>query len=260
MDYKNINVEKKENVALITMNRADSMNCLEQGLVEELYAATDDIAGDDNVRCVIITGTGKAFCAGGDIRRFSKGFHMAEAVEYVKSIHPWAMKWINLNKPTIAAVNGHAVGAGLSLSLMCDMSIASDRAVFTSAFIKMGLVPDLAATYFLPRAVGIQRAREIFLTGRQVKSDEAAAMGLVNRVVPHDSLMEEALRLAASLTELPAYALISTKRMANSALDMDLGSLLEMEAQLQGICFMTGDSSEAVKAFLEKRKPRFEGK
>jgi 2-(1,2-epoxy-1,2-dihydrophenyl)acetyl-CoA isomerase len=185
---------------------------------------------------------------------------MAAAVELVKATPPWALKWISRDKPTIAAVHGHAAGAGLSRSLMCDMSIASDRAVFTSAFIKMGLVPDLAATYFLPRAVGIQRAREIFLTGRQVKGDEAAAIGLVNRAVPHDSLMDEALGLAAGLTELPAYALTSTKRMTNSALDMDLGSLLEMEAQLQGICFMTGDSSEAVKAFLEKRKPRFSGK
>jgi len=260
MAYETIVYEKREGVAKITLNRPKTMNALERKLLDELSQATKAVAQDDEVKAVIITGSGKAFCAGGDLNRFIEGFNLISGVDYVKAIHPWVLEWINLNKPTIAAVNGYATGAGLSLMLLCDISLASENAKFSSAFVNMGLIPDLAATYYLPRVVGVQRAKELFFTGRQVDSAEAYTIGLVNRVVPNEKLDEEAMALAARMSKGASFAIRSTKKMVNLGLDLDLNSLLEAEANIQGLCFGTEDCTEAVNAFLAKRNPIFKGK
>ena len=170
------------------------------------------------------------------------------------------MDWVNLKKPTIAAVNSPAVGAGLSIVLMCDISIASEQAKFGSAFINMGLIPDLAGAYFLPRAVGPQKAKELLMTGRMVDAKEALEIGLVNRVVSHDHLQDEVFELAKKLAQGPTFAIRNTKRMVNMSLDMDFADLLELESVIQSICFLSEDSKEAVDAFLNKRRPIFKGK
>ena len=248
MEYSAIEYKKENGVATITICRPESMNCLVQAVLDELAAVTKEIAADAEVKAVILTGKGRAFCAGGDLNRFVEGFTPQSAIEYVDLLHPWCMDWINLKKPTIAAVNGAAVGAGMSIALMCDITIASEQAKLGSAFLNMGLIPDLSATYFLPRMVGVHRAKE------------ALQMGVVDRVVPQDALLDEARKLAAAFAAGPTYAIASTKRMLNASMDLDLNSLLNLESILQSTCFMTDDSKEAVNAFLEKRKPVFTGK
>lgn len=260
MEYSAIEYKKENGVATITICRPESMNCLVQAVLDELAAVTKEIAADAEVKAVILTGKGRAFCAGGDLNRFVEGFTPQSAIEYVDLLHPWCMDWINLKKPTIAAVNGAAVGAGMSIALMCDITIASEQAKLGSAFLNMGLIPDLSATYFLPRMVGVHRAKELMLTGRTFGAEEALQMGVVDRVVPQDALLDEARKLAAAFAAGPTYAIASTKRMLNASMDLDLNSLLNLESILQSTCFMTDDSKEAVNAFLEKRKPVFTGK
>ena len=260
MDYKAILLEKKDGIATVTINQPKTMNCLVQDVFDELGLVTKELAADGDVKAVILTGAGRAFCAGGDLNRFMEGFDRVSSIDYVDAIRPWCLNWVNLKKPTIAAVNGPAVGAGLSLVLMCDISIVSDQAKLGSAFISMGLIPDLAAAYFLPRTVGPQKAKELLLTGRQVSAQEALEIGMVNRVVPHDQVIAESVSLAKQLANGPSFAIWSTKRMINMSLDMDLKNLLELESLIQGSCFTTDDSKEAVDAFLHKRKPVFKGR
>ena len=259
MAYSAILYEKSSGVATVTINQPKALNCLSQAVTGELSQVTREIAADDEVKAVILTGAGKAFCAGGDLNRFVEGFDQVGAVDYVDALHPWCLEWIRLKKPTIAAVNGAAVGAGLSVALMCDMILASDKAKLGSAFINMALIPDLAAAYFLPRAVGPHKAKELLMTGRTLDSAEALSIGMVNKVVPHEQLLEEAGRLAGQLAAGPSFSIWNTKRMVNMSLDMDLGNLLELESLVQSICFMTHDSGEAVDAFLNKRKAVFTG-
>jgi len=260
MDYKAIKYEKKDGVAIVTLNQPQAMNALIHPAFDELYIVTQEISADDSVKAVILTGEGKAFCAGGDINRFREGFDLVSGMNYVDGVHPFCKNWVSLKKPTIAAVNGPAVGAGLSLVLMCDISIASDKAKLGSAFINMGIIPDLACAYFLPRIVGVQKAKELLFTGRVVNAEEALSIGLVNKVVSADTLMDEAMALATTLAGGPSFSIRNTKRMIQMSLDMDLNNLLNLEAILQGVSFNTEDSKEAVSAFVEKRKPSFKGK
>lgn len=259
MEYSAILYEKCNGVATVTINQPKSLNCLAQVVTDELAQVTGEIAADNEVKAVILTGAEKAFCAGGDLNRFLEGFDQISAVDYVDALHPWCTDWIRLKKPTIAAVNGPAMGAGLSAALMCDIILASDRAKLGSSFINMALIPDLASAYFLPRAVGPHKAKELMMTGRTFDSAEALSIGLVNRVVPHEQLMVEVGKLAAQLAAGPSFSIWNTKRMVNMSLDMDLSNLLELESLLQSICFLTHDSGEAVDAFLNKRKAVFTG-
>lgn len=259
MQYEAIKYECTNGVAKITFAQPKSMNCLVQQCIDELGCVTKQISKDPDVKAVILTGEGRAFCAGGDLNRFIEGFDKISAVYYVDAIHEWVRDWVALKVPTIAAVNGAAVGAGLSVALLCDIIIASENAMFGSAFINMGLIPDLGAAYLLQRAVGIHKAKELMFTGRNVKSDEAVAIGLANFKVAQDDLMAEAEKLAAKFSAGPTYAIANTKRLMHYAMDMDFDRFLETESFMQGSCFMTEDSKEAVSAFLQKRKPVFKG-
>lgn len=260
MSYTSILYEKREGVAIVTLNEPEQMNSLVQTMFDDLAVVTREIAADDEVKVVVITGAGRAFCAGGDINRFKEGFDNVTGIAYVDAIHPWCLDWINIKKPTIAMVNGAAVGAGMSLSLLCDMSIASDRAKLGSAFINMGLIPDVAAAYYLPRAVGVQKAKELLFTGRVVDAQEALSIGLVNQVVPHEKLEEEVMKLAKKLAAGPSFAIGNTKRMVNMGLDIDISALLKLEAYVQSACMNTEDAKEAVDAFLAKRPAEFKGR
>lgn len=260
MDYQAIKYEKKDGVGIVTLNQPESLNPLVQPVLDELALVTREIAADGEIKVMVLTGAGRAFCAGGDINRFKDGFDHVSGVDYVDGIHPWCLDLIHLKKPTIAMINGPAVGAGMSLALMCDISIASDQAKIGSAFINMGLIPDLAAAYYLPRAVGLQKAKELLYTGMTLDAQEALAIGLVNRVVPHQDLEAEVMKLAGKLVRGPGFALANTKRIVNMGQDVDLSTLLEMESYIQSVCLLSDDSKGAVNAFLNKEKYGFTGR
>ncbi len=258
MEYKAILFERQENIAVLTLNQPKSMNALVQDIFDELYHALTTIERDPTVKAVILTGSSKAFCAGGDLNRFQEGFDSNSAYDYVEAVHPLCDKLANLSKPTIAALNGPAVGAGLSLMLMCDLSIAAEPAVVGSAYINMALIPDLASAYFLPRIVGLRKAKELCMTGEPISAAEALELGLVNKVVPDQDLLAESRKLAEKIAAKSAVAMKHTKRILNTSMDLDFHNLLKLESYVEDICFVSHDSKEAVNAFLEKRMPQFE--
>jgi len=260
MEYKAILVEKREGVAVVTINQPKTMNALTQPVLDDLMAASADISGDDEVKVVVLTGTGRAFCAGGDINRFMEGFTQNSGIDYIDGIHTCIRSWANMKKPVIAAVNGAAAGAGLGIMLLCDISIMSEDAKVSCAFINMGLIPDCGVAYFLPRMIGMQRAKELIFTGKVLKAGDAYQLGLTSKVVPADELMEKTMELAKQLAKGPSYALRMSKRMLGMSLDMPFDDLLRLESMLQADCFMTEDSKEAASAFMEKRPPKFNGR
>lgn len=260
MPYEAIVVTKSEGVGTIRLNRPKSMNALEDQLALELAEATYEMEADSDVGAVILTGTEKAFCAGGDLKRISEGFTPLGGYEYIKGFHRWVKSFMNLPKPTIAAVNGFAVGAGFCIAMLCDMIIASENAKFGQAFVNVGLVPDLAGLYTLPRLIGLQRAKELVFTGRMISAKEAYDFGIANRVVTPEELDTEAFKLAKQLADGPRVALRFAKNAMNQSVNLTLDQLLEIEAQAQGQCLQTEDHKIAVNAFFKKEKPIYKGK
>ncbi len=260
MSYKTLIYEKDEGVALLKLNRPKTMNALDETMARELEAVTRDLEQDEDIGAVVLTGEGDNFCAGGDLRHLMQGFSPVEGPQYVKSIHPWITGFVNLEKPVISAVNGYAVGAGFCIAMLGDILLAGQKAVFGQLFVQVGLVPDLAGMYLLPRMVGLQRAKELVFTGRQIGAEEAMQMGVVSRVLPDDQLLEESKKLARQLAAGPRVALRQAKRILNMSGNLNLEELLELEAYAQGLCFQTEDFQEGTRAFMEKRKPQFKGK
>ncbi len=260
MTYETLNYTVKGKVALIQLNRPESMNALEDKLMAELMYVTNVVEKEEDIGAVVLTGSGKAFCAGGDLRRLEEGFSPLEGYDYIKDFHPWLIKFSRLEKPVIAAVNGFAVGAGFCISLSCDIVLASKEAIFAQSFVNVGLIPDLGGLYFLPRLVGLQKAKELVFTGEKISAEEAKELGIVNKILPGDQLLGEAEALAQKLAKGPRVAHRLAKQIINQSLELSLEELLSLEANAQSLCFQTEDHSEAVKAFLEKRKPVFKGK
>ena len=257
MEYTTILTDKKDGILRITLNLPDRLNALDLVMREELKDAFLDARNDKSVKVVVVTGTGKAFCAGGDISTM-KGVDAPAGRDRLKNVQQLVRLMTELEKPIIAAVNGFATGAGLHIALACDMIIASEKAKFRESFVMIGLIPDMAGFYFLPLRVGLPRAKELMMTGRMLNAGEAASMGLVNRVVPHEELEKETMDLAQSLVKGPgrAYAMIK------SALNLwpaSLQTLMEVEANLQAVAFATKDFDEGRQAFLDKREPKFTG-
>lgn len=244
-------------VATLEINRPRSANALEADVVSSLMAGLDRAEGDPGVRALVLTGSGKAFCAGGDLKAMAAGFASGEGKRYVNKVQGLVERIMRLEKPVVAAVNGSAFGAGFNLALACDLVIAAEESRFSQAYVRVGLVPDLGAFYLLPRLVGLLRAKELCLTGRILSATEAAGLGLVNQVVPVDQLRETAQRLAEGLAEGPATALGFMKSIFNRSFEASLQDLLEAEAYAQDVCFGTAEHKEGVRAFLEKRPPRF---
>ncbi|MHB1404910.1 MAG: enoyl-CoA hydratase/isomerase family protein [Desulfitobacteriaceae bacterium] len=251
-------VETSNRVCTITLNKANSKNALDFEMRDELTEAFDSIGKDPSIRALIMTGKGSAFCAGGDLRSMDQEFHPFEGRQRLKTTqHTWLKKLIDLEIPVVAAVNGVAAGAGFNLAIACDLVIASEDAKFIQSFIKIGLVPDAGGFYYLPRLVGLHKAKELMFTGGAIDAHEAERIGIVNTVVPGNELMSYVETKASELSRLPANAMALIKRMLNLSLESNLETMLEFEAMAQDMCFGTEDFAEGRKAFFEKRKPVF---
>ena len=246
-----------DGVATITLNRPDKLNSFTPELHGELAAALEDAARSETVRAVLLTGAGRAFCAGQDLSTLDMA-HVGDTIERLYNALVRRMR--NLPKPIVAAVNGVAAGAGANLALACDIVLAARSASFIQAFCKIGLIPDTGGTYFLPRLVGSARAMALALTGDPVPAEQAAAWGMIWRAVDDAALMDEALGLARRLATQATKGLGLTKQALNRSLDNDLVAQLEVERELQVLASVTEDCREGVAAFLAKRPPAFTGR
>lgn len=254
-----------DGVARITLDRPDARNAYSEAMIGQLLDAIDRADADRTVRAVVLTGAGKAFSAGGDLKRMRERAGMFEGDSallrrrYIEIIQQIPRRLDRFDKPIIAAVNGPAIGAGCDLACMCDLRIAGRAAQFGSTFVKVGLIPGDGGAYILARTVGFPRALEMVLTGRIVAADEALAMGLVHRVVDDSVLLDTAHAAAVEIAALPPVAVQLAKRAAYQSFEMTLGQALELAATYQGITQRTDDHQEAVSAMLEGRTPVFRG-
>lgn len=239
---------------VITLNRPDVLNALSLLMREELCLAFEEITKDVATKVVVLTGAGNAFCAGGDVKEQGAGFDAISGRERLRHLHHLLMLMVNLDKPIISAINGVAVGAGFNLALAGDMIIAATEAKFSQIFINLGFVPDFGGTYFLPRLIGLARAKDLVFTGRMVGAQEAKEIGLVNQVVPLAELESTFMNLAKTMANRSAKALAFDKSMLNRSLNSDLTTMLEIEAFAQGICFQSDEHKQALQAFLNRNK------
>jgi len=245
------------------LNRPERMNALSTPIMDGLLHGLPRLAGDPGVRVNVLTGAGRAFCAGGDVKSMAEGGEersAAEATARLRSRMEVSRILHELPKPTIAMINGPAAGAGLAFALACDLRIASASARLVTAFVKVGFSGDFGGSFFLTRLVGTAKARELYFTGRPVDAQEALSLGLVNRVVPDDQLADATMELARSLAQGPQIALSLMKRNLNCAESSGLAELLDLEAANQVLTGRTEDHREAAKAFVEKRAPMFIGR
>jgi 2-(1,2-epoxy-1,2-dihydrophenyl)acetyl-CoA isomerase len=253
-------IEKREKVSIIQLNLPQKLNALEKKLRTDLKSALMKVRDDNETRAAILTGQGKAFCAGGSLEELKEGMNAVNGVSLMMDYNEIITMITSMEKPIIAAVNGIAVGAGLSLALACDIIISSSSAVFASVFSKVGLVPDMGASYFLPRAVGMHRAKELIFTSRMIKAEEAMQMGIVNQVVSPEELEARAYDLARNLADGPTATFGLGKSILSRSLESNLQDILQYETFAQSICFQSQDHKESVQAFYDKRPPVFTGK
>jgi len=243
-------VEIGAGVMTITLNRPAVLNSFNAQMARELRTALDDARADDVVRAVMLTGAGRAFCAG----------QALDLGATVRATYNPVIKAIRkLELPVVCAVNGVAAGAGANLAIACDIVLAAENASFIQSFAKVGLIPDSGGTFFLPRLIGLPRATALMMTADKVDARRAYEMGMVYRIYPPDTLQQEAMKLATELAAMPTRGLGLTKRALNASLSNDLEAQLDLEAELQGEAGRTRDFIEGVAAFLEKRKPNFTG-
>jgi 2-(1,2-epoxy-1,2-dihydrophenyl)acetyl-CoA isomerase len=248
-----------DRVATITLNRPDALNALTIGLKDELLAVLVQVSNDPAVRAVVLTGAGRAFCAGQDLHERLEPDAVPLDEEIRERYNPIILAMRNLDRPIIGAINGIAAGAGASLAFACDIRIAAENASFLLAFGRIGLVPDSGTTWFLPRLVGSAKAAELALLGESLSASGAAQIGLVAKVVPADTLVAEARAIAARLADMAPQAVALTKWALQASWTTSLEEQLEMEAQLQGMVGATADHAEGIAAFVGKRPPRFTG-
>ncbi|MBM3130377.1 MAG: 2-(1,2-epoxy-1,2-dihydrophenyl)acetyl-CoA isomerase [Chloroflexi bacterium] len=263
MAYSTLLCEKTDGVATITFNRPDKSNAFDDALIAETIDALKDIERDADVRAIILTGAGKNFCAGQDLSPLLKFYQSGQPIpfgEHVrKSYNVIVAKIRTIEKPFIAAINGAAAGAGFGIACACDLRHASEHAKLRMAFVGIALAPDSAASFLLPRLIGLGRALEMAITNEPVDAAKALQIGLVNRVFSADELMPKTHEFARQLSRAPTRAIGLTKRAFNRALDCDLETALDYEATMQEIAGRTRDHREGVQAFTEKRAPKFSG-
>jgi len=257
--FQTVRYETADGVLLLTLDRPDSLNALDRRLKEELLAAFVAAGEDPEVRAIILTGAGRAFCAGQDLKERQEADAPDLGTEIRERYIPLILAMRRIEKPIIGAINGVAAGAGCSLALACDIRIAAEGATFIEIFGRVGLVPDSGSTWFLPRLIGHARAAEMIFSTEPVDAHLAEVIGLVNHVVPAGRLIDDARAIGARLATSAPLALGLAKRALNFALEHDLQSTLEFEAELQTLAGRSNDHAEGVAAFAEKRPPRFTG-
>ena len=254
-----INKEIKNQVAVLTLNRPEKYHSFVKEMALALQSELDACDNDSNIRCIVITASGKAFCAGQDLSEAidSNGPGLKKIVD--EHYNPIIRKIRNIEKPIIAAVNGVAAGAGASIALACDIVIAKKSAVFVQAFSKIGLIPDSAATFFLPRLIGVQKAAGLMMTGEPIKAEDAHKIGMIYKYVDDDKFDDEINLFSEKISKMPTKGLGLTKRLLNSSFNNNLEEQLTDELNAQIIAGKTNDYNEGVNAFLAKRKPNFKG-
>ncbi len=261
--YSTILYTREGSVATLTLNRPDRLNTFTPEMNREIADAFKLAEKDSDVRCIILTGAGKAFCAGEDLTNLKAIYESGQSLslgEELKVRHnPMILRVHSIEKPVIAAVNGAVAGAGLSLALACDLRIASEKASFHEAFVRVGLAPDSGFSYFLPRLIGMAKTKEFAYFGEGIDAKEAEHLGIVNRVVPSEELMKVAREWASKLAQGATRAIGLTKRAFNRSFVTDLPEALDYEAYIQEMASRTQDHKEGVKAFYEKRQPSFKG-
>jgi 2-(1,2-epoxy-1,2-dihydrophenyl)acetyl-CoA isomerase len=254
-------ISKKENgIGTIELNRADKFNSFNRAMADEFNATLTAFSDDDEIRCVIITGSGKAFCAGQDLQEAidPEGPGLKKIIQ--EGYNPSIEKITQMPKPVIAAVNGVAAGAGANIALACDFVVAKKSASFIQAFSKIGLVPDSGGTYFLPRLVGYQRAIAQMMLGEKITAEEAEKMGMIYAAYEDDSFAQDVVNLANKLAQMPTKGLAYTKFALQKSMNNNLAEQLHTELEYQLLAGQTADHKEGVQAFLEKRNPTFTGK
>ena len=262
MTWQNVLLERGGGVGVLTLNRPEKLNAFAGEMRREIADALDALEADPQVRVIVITGAGRGFCAGADVAYMAElvttqdASAMAALVEAGRRV---VMTMRESSKPVIGAINGVAAGGGANLALACDIRIASDRARLAQSFNRIGLHPDWGGTYFLPRLVGPARALELMGGAETIDAPEALALGLVNRGVPHDALADTVRSYALSLAAKPALSLALTKRAIYQSLDRTLPAMLDYELDAQLRCFAGPDAAEGIRAFVEKRSPKFGG-
>jgi len=260
MNYETLNILIKENIAYITLNRPERLNSFDMKLGEELYTVLKNISKKNAIRAVIIKGTGKGFCGGGDVKEMHTAKDKPKFLrELTKGIHRCVIEMRKMEKPIIAAVNGYAFGAGLSIALACDIIIAVKEAKFGTAFIGIGLAPG-CGTQFFTNLVGYNRACEYILTSKTFNAEQALKIGIINKVVDTDELDNAVEEFLSEFKKLPPIAIGKAKMLINKSMENDMVTHLELESKTASFSAGTEDFKEGVAAFVEKRKPVFKGK
>jgi 2-(1,2-epoxy-1,2-dihydrophenyl)acetyl-CoA isomerase len=256
----NIQYTIADNIATITLDRPDKFNSFIRPMALAMQEALDKAAQDETVRCIVITGSGKAFSAGQDLAEATDPNGPDLTKILTEHYNPIVTRIRNIPKPVFAAVNGVAAGAGANIALACDIVLVAESASFIQAFSKIGLIPDSGGTFMLPRLIGFQRASALMMTGEKVSARDALMMGMVYKVSPDEVFMEEVLKMAGTLAQMPTYGLALTKKALNQSLTNNLEQQLKLEDELQTLAGNSEDYKEGTAAFLEKRKPIFKGK
>lgn len=259
--YENITYEVFETVATITLNRPKVYNALSSALIKEITQALESAAGNEDIRAIVITGTGeKAFCSGADLKAGLENGSVSLGDSLRENYNPMILAVRNAEKPVICRLNGIASGAGMSLALACDLIIASEEAYMSELFVGIGLMPDAGSMFFLPRIIGTHKTFELCSTGRNIYMEEALKLGLVSKAVPYEKLDEAVNELTAYYKTAATRSIALMKKVLNQSFNSTLDEILEQEAVNQDLLGKTHDFAEGVMSFLQKRKPGFKGK
>jgi len=261
MNFETILYEEINGVAIIRLNRPGQLNAMNEQLMRDVIQACTLITENPSVRAAVITGAGRAFSAGGDVQEIKQGYGGEIGfLAHMHLVNNMILALAELSKPLIAAVNGVATGMGMNTALCADIILAAEDARFSQIFGKIGLVPDSGGSYLLARLIGLAKAKELIFSSRIIEAQEAQTLGLVNRIIPSDELLPEALALAETLAQGPTFAMITAKKMIHNCYSVDLRTALDNEASAQVLAAGTADHAEGICAFQEKRRPVFIGR